>query len=113
MYCEDFVGKDPTKSEDLARHFLFHDCSEERAQWAMTTLRLMNARQAVLETCPLAAWPEVPSDYIVCSRDRTLRPDWWRDAARERLGTEPIEMDCGHSPHVSRPEELADILIRP
>jgi hypothetical protein len=30
--------------------------------------------------------------------------------ARERLGIEPIEIDGGHFPHVSRPVLLADIL---
>ena len=28
MFNPDWPGKDPTKSEELARHFLFHDCDE-------------------------------------------------------------------------------------
>jgi hypothetical protein len=30
--------------------------------------------------------------------------------ARARLGVEPVEIDGGHLPHVSRPDLLADIL---
>jgi pimeloyl-ACP methyl ester carboxylesterase len=33
-------------------------------------------------------------------------------ATRERLGVEPVEIDAGHCPHVSRPERVADILER-
>lgn len=47
---------------------------------------------------------------IVPAADRTLRSDWMRRAARQRLGTEPIVIDAGHCPHVSRPGMLADIL---
>ncbi len=74
------------------------------------TLTLMFARQAMLEVCPLRAWPAVPSSYIVCADDRTVRPEWSRRAARERLAVDPIELPGGHCPHVSRPRELAEVL---
>jgi hypothetical protein len=31
-------------------------------------------------------------------------------AARERLGVEPVEIDGGHSPFITRPMELAGII---
>ena len=40
----------------------------------------------------------IPSTYIVASEDRTIRPDWQRRMARERLGVEPIEIATGHCP---------------
>ena len=52
----------------------------------------------------------IPSTYIVASLDRTIRPDWQRRMARERLGIEPIEIASGHCPNVSQPEVLASIL---
>jgi pimeloyl-ACP methyl ester carboxylesterase len=110
MYRPDFVGKDPTKDEAIARHFLFHDCSPEVAQWALTSLRLMFAKQAIVEDCPLEDWPEVPCSYISCSQDRAIDPDWWEAAARERLHGEPIRIEAGHAPHVSRAGALAEIL---
>ncbi len=46
MYRPGFVGKDPTKDSDLARHFLFHDCGANVAEWAVSTLRFMFAKQS-------------------------------------------------------------------
>jgi Alpha/beta hydrolase family len=85
MICPEWVGKDPTKDTGFAMQFLFHDCSSEVAQWALTTLRLMYVQGALTEVCPLDQWPDVPSSYVVCQHDRTLNPDWWRIEARRRF----------------------------
>jgi pimeloyl-ACP methyl ester carboxylesterase len=106
-----WVGQDPMQ-DSVAVDFVFHDCPPERLQWALATRVLFYARRAMDEPCPLRAWPAVPSSYIVCADDRTIAPAWQRRAAREWLGVEPIELPGGHSPHVSRPEALADILER-
>jgi hypothetical protein len=31
--------------------------------------------------------------------------------SRDLLGVEPVELDGGHSPFLSRPAELADVLV--
>ena len=110
MLNPDWVGKDPTKDDEVAMEFLFHDCPPEIARWALTTRSLMNARGAMEEVCPLSRWPDVACSYIVCSEDRTISPEWSRRAARELLSIEPIELAGGHCPHVSRPAELAEVL---
>ncbi|MEU3767352.1 alpha/beta hydrolase [Amycolatopsis keratiniphila] len=104
----DWIGVDPTADPAKASEFLFHDCDPETERPALDSLRLFNP--AVLAAHPAGAAPEVPSTVIVPTRDRTLRPDWLRRAARERLGVTPIEIDAGHCPHLSRPAELAAIL---
>jgi hypothetical protein len=38
--------------------------------------------------------------------------DYGRRAARDILGVEPVEIAGGHSPFLSRPRELADVLER-
>lgn len=106
----DWIGKDPIRDTQVAMHFLFHDCSPEIASWALKTRRLMYAHQAMVEVCPLEHWPAVPASYIVCADDRTVRAEWCRRAARERLGVEAIQLPGGHCPQVSRPRELARIL---
>jgi hypothetical protein len=111
MLCPDWVGVDPTTSDELAHRFLFHDCAPDVAAWALTTIRRMLAVQAMREACPLAKWPAVATSYILCSEDRTITPAWARRIAREHLGITPIELSGGHCPHVSRPSELADTLI--
>ncbi len=107
-----WMGKNPVAYESDAREFLFHDCSEERIQWALATMSLLFAKRAVMEATPLKQWPEVPMSYIVCADDRTIQPEWSRRAARERLGVEAIEIPGGHCPYVSRPAELAALLHR-
>lgn len=59
---------------------------------------------------PLDAWPRARVTSVVCARDRFLPPDLQRRLARERLGVEPVEIDSGHCPALSRPRELADLL---
>lgn len=61
-------------------------------------------------------WPDaevlaVPSSYVVTTRDRFLPPSVQRRVAAERLGiASPLEIETGHCPHLSRPEELARLL---
>ena len=51
-----------------------------------------------------------PAAYVVCARDAAIRPDWQRHVARDVLGVEPMELDAGHSPMLTHPQELADVL---
>jgi len=53
-----------------------------------------------------------PVAYVVCARDAVIRPEWQRHLARDVLGVEPIELDAGHSPMLSHPRELAELLDR-
>jgi pimeloyl-ACP methyl ester carboxylesterase len=59
------------------------------------------------EPWPLDAWPDVPTRYVLCREDRMFPAEWMRGVVRERLGVEPDEMDSGHCPALSRPQELA------
>jgi pimeloyl-ACP methyl ester carboxylesterase len=70
------------------------------------------ARRLSVEPSPVACMPTAPSAYIVCAPDYAIPPDWQRQVARTELGVEPIELDSGHSPMLSCPSELAEILER-
>ena|GEM_PF-253095 len=109
MFKPEWVGKNPMDDE-VARKFLFHDCAPDIVEWALKTRRLMHAKQAMSEICPLKTWPEVSCSSVVCKDERVLSPSWSRRVAKERLGIEPIELDGGHCPYVSRPSALADVL---
>ena len=111
MFHPDWPGKDPTRDHDAARQFLFHDCDERIQAWALTTLRLWASSQVLTEPCPLRHMPEVPTTYISARQDRTINPEWWERAAEARLGVKPTSIDSGHAPHVSRPRELAKLII--
>jgi pimeloyl-ACP methyl ester carboxylesterase len=51
-----------------------------------------------------------PAAYVVCARDASIRPDWQRHVARDVVGVDPIELQSGHSPMLTVPRELADVL---
>jgi pimeloyl-ACP methyl ester carboxylesterase len=108
IFNPDWIGKDPTNDSSVAINFLYHDCDQATIDWALRTRRLF---------VPLAVYnqrivldDDIPSSYIVASKDRTIRPDWQRRMARERLHIEPLEIATGHLPHVSAPERLAELL---
>jgi pimeloyl-ACP methyl ester carboxylesterase len=63
------------------------------------------------EPAPFTAWPDVPTRLILCRDDRLFPASYVRRVARERLGITPDEIAGGHTPALSRPEELAGRLL--
>ena len=61
---------------------------------------------------PLAAWPDVPTRFLLCRDDRFFPAEFQRRVVRERLGIVPDEMDGGHLPALARPDELVAWLER-
>lgn len=61
-------------------------------------------------------WGSVPRTYVVCSRDVALRPATQRrmiaeaDAAFPATTTAVVELDSSHTPMLSAPGPLADVL---
>jgi pimeloyl-ACP methyl ester carboxylesterase len=95
---------------DAAIAALYGDCPRSLADAAVARLR-PQARKPSVEASPLAAWPDVPSVSVLCRDDGAIDPAWSRQAARERLGVAALELDGHHSPFLSRPAELADLLV--
>jgi pimeloyl-ACP methyl ester carboxylesterase len=96
-----------TDPELAARH-MYSDCDPVTAAGAYARLRPQAATPQVRPT-PLAAWPEVPAEYVVCTADRTVSPAYGARAAAA-LGLPVRELPGGHSPMFSRPAELAALL---
>lgn len=96
-------------TEAGARRALYHDCASDAVDEACRHLRFQ--RSLWNEPLAIDGWPSAAVDSIVCRDDRIVRPDWSRRVARERLGVEPIELDGGHTPMLSRPDEVAAILL--
>lgn len=53
-------------------------------------------------------WADIPSTYVVCTEDRAIRPAAQKDWAKR--ATNAVERPWDHSPGVSHPEEVADLL---
>ncbi|BAY39805.1 hypothetical protein NIES2111_41820 [Nostoc sp. NIES-2111] len=111
MYEPASIGKDYSNPAVLME-FFYHDCQPDVAQWAISQSRLQQFMGYMFETNPLKALPKVKYKYIVCRNDRIISPTWSRYAARKRLGVDAVEIPSGHCPHLSRPNLLAEILIR-
>jgi pimeloyl-ACP methyl ester carboxylesterase len=58
------------------------------------------------EPWPLAAWPDVPTKFLLCRQDRLFPAEFQRRVVSERLGITPDEMDGGHLPALAHPDEL-------
>lgn len=63
------------------------------------------------EPLPLEEWPDVPTRVLAPREDRLFPLEFQRRVARERLGLEVDEIDGGHLPMLSRPDELARRLV--
>jgi len=105
----DEQGRTRWLDEGVARSLLYADCDEGDARAAYERLR-PQARTPYIHPCPIAAFPSTPRTYVVCSDDRPVNPDRARRAARERLDAELVELPGSHSPFLSRPGELAEVL---
>lgn len=64
------------------------------------------------EPWPLAAWPDVPTRFIVCGDDRFFPAEWLRGVVRDRLGIEPDEIPGGHCAFLSQPRALAEAVLQ-
>jgi pimeloyl-ACP methyl ester carboxylesterase len=96
--------------EALAIEAFYHDVPHDLALEAVSMLR--NQSFTVFsEPSPMQAWPDVPTSYILCRDDRAVPPEWARRVVHDRLGITPDEIDGSHSPFLSRPAELADLLV--
>jgi len=55
---------------------------------------------------PLAAWPAVPTRFLLCRDDRFFPAEFQRRVVHERLGIVPDEMPGGHLPALAHPDEV-------
>jgi hypothetical protein len=97
------------RDAEALREVFYQDCTPEDVRRAFARMRAQAAAPR-REVCRLSAWPPGDRAYILCRDDHAIAPAWSRRVAKARLGVEPIELEGSHSPFVSRPETLADVL---
>jgi pimeloyl-ACP methyl ester carboxylesterase len=102
-----YVCTDP----ELARALMYADCDESTATAAIMRLRPHSPYPNTL-LCSLAEFPTVPCTSVVCSDDQCVGLDWAKRIARDRLGANVVQLPGSHSPFLSRPQVLADVLLR-
>ncbi|QIQ04494.1 alpha/beta fold hydrolase [Streptomyces liangshanensis] len=98
-------GRDPDDTVAL----FHHDTPPELAAGAQEHARAQSATP-FMKPWPLAAWPAVPTRFLLARDDRFLPAAYLRRIVRERLGFTPDEMPGDHCPMLGHPRELADRL---
>ena len=86
---------------------LYHDC--DRADIGLALAHLgPQARVELSGVATQAAWTTIPSTYAICTEDRGVSPALQR-ALAGRTG-QVVEWPTSHSPFLSRPDLVADLL---
>jgi pimeloyl-ACP methyl ester carboxylesterase len=97
------VSVDPALAVDL----FYADAPAADASAAVARLRPVD--RSVFRGVPASiGWRSRPSTYVVCADDRAVHPELQR-AMAERA-TARLEWPGGHSPALTRPAEVADLI---
>ena len=95
-----------------AKELFYHDCDDETARWAFEHLTPESAGDTA--TTPISVprfWEaDLPHSFVLCLEDRA-QPRWLADVTARRHGLEPLTIEASHSPFLSRPAELAQLLV--
>jgi pimeloyl-ACP methyl ester carboxylesterase len=95
-----------------AKKLFYHDCDNDTARWAFEQLTPESAGDTATTSISVPRFweAELPRSFVLCLEDRA-QPRWLADVTARRLGVEPLTIKTSHSPFLSRPAELAQVLI--
>ncbi len=101
----------------LSRGVDFHkmfcnDLDEEATAWLRSNLEPEPPGPINEPVSPVVVPSGLKSTYILLERDEALPPAFQREQAQNANVDEVVSFDAGHSAFVSRPRELADLLLR-
>lgn len=94
---------------DFVRAVFYADCDEATVGAAIHHLRPQSAYPWTLP-CSLTEDPPVSCTSVICREDRIINPSWSRRKSRD-IGAEIVELPGSHSPLLSRPSAVADVLL--
>jgi pimeloyl-ACP methyl ester carboxylesterase len=87
----------------------YHDCDPRVAAECTAQLRpFACVGWDLVETSVAPAWSLYPTTYVVCAQDRGINPDDQRAMAAK--AGDVVELDTSHSPFLSRPRQVADVI---
>ena len=94
---------------EIVKKLAHQQATPEAAEWSVSKIRPMAMGQGGSPTLAGVGWRTIPSTYIVCSEDNSIKPEAQREWAAQRA-TDQIEVPFDHCPQVSHPTEIADLL---
>ncbi|MDV3134349.1 alpha/beta hydrolase [Mycobacterium sp. 29Ha] len=95
---------------EFARNVFYADCDDATATAAIDHLRPQSGYPWTLP-CSLAEHPSVGCTSVVCDEDLVVNPSWSKRVAR-RIDADIVELPGSHSPFLSQPSAVADVLLR-
>jgi len=95
---------------ELAIDLMFNTCTLEVATWAAAQLR-RQYWESFVEPSPVWAWPDIPILAIGCSQDQLTNTEPMIEAVAQISGATYVELDADHSPMLSAPKLLAQLLV--
>ena len=99
----DELGRSYWPDPDTCAEKMYPDCTREQSDWAFPLLR----PQAPVDTIePCLSTDDV---VIATTRDRCI-DGAWQLRTGQAYGARVVELDAGHSPFFTQPEELAHLL---
>lgn len=107
-----FLDVDPDAGTFGVRPELFPDTFLQDCPEMVADAAGRLARQSVSvigQPVRAAAWRDVPTTYLVCAEDRGTPAAAQRGFARRADAV--VEVAAGHHPFLSRPQEVADLLL--
>ena len=93
---------------ELANQVFYGDCGAEDR--ALARERLVPQALSIFEEVMQFEPPDVSRHYIICTRDRAVRPEYQRAVTADWPATNVHEMDSDHSPFFSDPDGLVAVL---
>jgi pimeloyl-ACP methyl ester carboxylesterase len=94
---------------DFVKKVFYADCDDATVTAAVDHLRPQSGHPWAAPST-LAEHPSVSCTSVVCSEDLVIHPDWSKRMARQ-IGADVVELPGSHSPLLSRPSALADVLL--
>lgn len=95
-------------SPESVRDIFYNDCDDQTA--AEACARVSTMRPAFEPAGAAIPWRTAPSTYVIANRDGAIPPDV-QQRMSQRAG-ERLEWATGHSPFLSRPDLVAELLVR-
>ena len=104
MECFDFDG---------VRSYFYHDLNEATARWAFQQLTPAPLEFLTeLVSIPQFWEADLSRSHILCTQHSAGGGRSFHEHFAARLGVEPLHIDSSHSPFLSKPRELAELMVR-
>lgn len=99
---------------DTPEQIFYNDIPEDDVKQLVRQLKPQSYR-VMHSPLTFAAWKHVPWTYLYCSRDKAIPPEIQKmmvEGTAAGYGIRTDEIDAGHSPQLTKPNEVAESVAK-